>query len=64
MGMLGDIVQMNIGQMFQTPSLPKADFSGKTIVVTGSNTGLGLQAAKHMFVLTPLIVQHYTDAKM
>lgn len=26
---------------------PKSDFSGETIIVTGSNTGLGLEAAKH-----------------
>ncbi|KAI4249551.1 MAG: hypothetical protein LQ352_005583 [Teloschistes flavicans] len=35
-------------QFFVTPPVPQHDFSGQTIVVTGSNTGLGLEAARHL----------------
>ena len=34
-------------QWFVTPRLPKADFAGQTIIVTGGNNGLGLEAARH-----------------
>ncbi|PIB00868.1 Retinol dehydrogenase 13 [Cercospora beticola] len=34
-------------QLFITPSLPKARFDGQNIIVTGSNVGLGLEAARH-----------------
>ena len=36
------------GQLFQTPTLPKTDLTGQTIIVTGANTGLGLDACKHL----------------
>src|SRR2546423_1350281 len=36
------------GQLFQKPTLPKADLTGQTIIVTGANTGLGLDASKHL----------------
>jgi retinol dehydrogenase-12 len=32
--------------LFKIP-LPTRDFSGQTIIVTGSNTGMGLEAARH-----------------
>ena len=35
-------------QLITTPPLPKTDFSGQTIIITGSNTGLGLEAAQHI----------------
>ncbi|KAI9750398.1 MAG: hypothetical protein M1815_001839 [Lichina confinis] len=35
-------------QLFVTPPYPTHDFSGQTIIVTGSNTGLGLEAARHL----------------
>ncbi|KAL2038248.1 hypothetical protein N7G274_008897 [Stereocaulon virgatum] len=34
-------------QLFLTLPYPTSDFSGKTIIVTGSNVGLGLEAARH-----------------
>lgn len=34
-------------QFFVTPPTPKNDFSGKTVIVTGSNVGLGKEAARH-----------------
>ncbi|KAI8938617.1 hypothetical protein NX059_004489 [Plenodomus lindquistii] len=34
-------------QLLKTLPYPKGDFSGKTIIVTGSNVGLGKEAARH-----------------
>jgi retinol dehydrogenase-12 len=35
-------------QLFYTPKLPPADlFAGKTVIVTGANSGLGLEATRH-----------------
>ncbi|KAK4894573.1 hypothetical protein LTR27_007214 [Elasticomyces elasticus] len=34
-------------QLFFTPKAPTADCSGKTVIVTGANTGLGKEAARH-----------------
>lgn len=34
-------------QLFVTPLYPKRGFNGQTIIVTGSNTGLGREAARH-----------------
>ncbi|TVY83895.1 Short-chain dehydrogenase/reductase tropG [Lachnellula suecica] len=52
MGLAGDILQMNVGQMLQTPVLPSTDFTGKTIIITGANQGLGFEAAKHLLVIS------------
>jgi NAD(P)-dependent dehydrogenase (short-subunit alcohol dehydrogenase family) len=38
-------------QLFAHIPTPTSDFSGQTIVVTGSNTGLGLEAARHLLRL-------------
>ncbi|KAL6721765.1 hypothetical protein ACLMJK_000870 [Lecanora helva] len=38
-------------QMIFTPPYPKTKFTGQTVVVTGSNTGLGLEAARHFVCL-------------
>ena len=48
MGYAGDLLQMNIGQIFQNPQIPTGDFASKTIIITGANTGLGFEAAKHL----------------
>ena len=34
-------------QLFVTPKYPTKSFSGQTIIVTGSNVGLGCEAARH-----------------
>lgn len=36
------------GQLFQTPPLPTGNLAGQTIIVTGANSGLGLDACKHL----------------
>ena len=43
MGVLNDIST----QLFYRPEYTSADFSGKTIIVTGSNVGLGKETVKH-----------------
>ncbi|KAI9840936.1 MAG: putative secondary metabolism biosynthetic enzyme [Sclerophora amabilis] len=34
-------------QLFTTPVYPTQSYEGKTVIVTGSNVGLGLEAARH-----------------
>lgn len=34
-------------QLFITPPVPRTDCTGKTVIVTGSNTGLGREAVRH-----------------
>jgi len=36
------------GQL-QTPPIPTTSFAGRTVIITGGNSGLGLEAAKQMF---------------
>jgi retinol dehydrogenase-12 len=55
MGLPSDILQMNVGQMLQTPFLPSVDLAGQKIIVTGANSGLGFEAAKHLSVLLRLL---------
>ncbi|KAG6824969.1 hypothetical protein H0H92_005274 [Tricholoma furcatifolium] len=38
-------------QMFVTPAYPHQSFVNQTVIVTGSNTGLGLEAARHFYRL-------------
>lgn len=35
-------------QFFVTPKLPTGSFTGQTVIVTGSNVGLGKEAARHI----------------
>ncbi|KIW14544.1 hypothetical protein PV08_07328 [Exophiala spinifera] len=44
------VIQFFRGQ-FQTPPLPKVDLAGRTIAITGANSGLGLEAAKQLVQL-------------
>ncbi len=53
-------IQPNVGaafrlfyysQLFVTPPYPLSSFAGQTIIVTGSNVGLGLEAARHFYTL-------------
>jgi hypothetical protein len=47
------------GQAFGSTHIPKdTDFSGKTVVITGANTGLGFECAKHMYGIVPF---HYRE---
>ncbi|KAH6710640.1 hypothetical protein BKA61DRAFT_634284 [Leptodontidium sp. MPI-SDFR-AT-0119] len=41
------------GQIFGKPFVPRVGLSGKTYVITGGNTGLGLECAKHLQVSSP-----------
>jgi retinol dehydrogenase-12 len=43
-------------QFFVTLPKPTKDFSGETIIVTGSNTGLGLEAARHLSRLNAALI--------
>lgn len=38
-------------QLLFTPPVPTKDFGGQTVIVTGSNNGLGLEAARHFIRL-------------
>lgn len=38
-------------QLFVTPRYPTQSFASQTIIVTGSNSGLGLEAARHIYRL-------------
>ncbi|KAF5016696.1 hypothetical protein F66182_11544 [Fusarium sp. NRRL 66182] len=53
-------IQINLGaalgtffksQLFVTPPYPETSFNGKTVIVTGANSGLGLEAARHFYRL-------------
>jgi NAD(P)-dependent dehydrogenase (short-subunit alcohol dehydrogenase family) len=38
-------------QLFRTPQFPTQSFADKTVIVTGANVGLGLEAARHFYRL-------------
>ncbi|KAK7429046.1 hypothetical protein QQZ08_004453 [Neonectria magnoliae] len=38
-------------QLFRTPPYPTQSFSNQTVIVTGANVGLGLEAARHIYRL-------------
>lgn len=53
-------IQINLGaglrtffhsQLFVTPPEPVVSFAGKTVIVTGANSGLGLEASRHFYRL-------------
>ena len=41
---------MLVGQAFGSTMIPDMDLKGKVIIITGGNTGLGLECAKHLYV--------------
>ncbi|KAL2373979.1 hypothetical protein RJ035_007522 [Blastomyces gilchristii] len=43
-------------QAFSNPPLPTADFTGKTVIVTGANVGLGKEAVKHFVRLGATVI--------
>lgn len=43
-----DIYRFLSSQALGRTVLPDVDLSGKTIVITGANTGLGFDTAKHL----------------
>ena len=45
---MGYVLQFFKSQLLVTPPYPTWDFSGQTVIITGSNTGLGLEAARHI----------------
>lgn len=45
---MGWFVSFLYSQLFVKLPQPTKDFSGQTIIITGSNTGLGLEAARHI----------------
>ena len=45
---LSTFVSFLYSQFFVTPPLPTTSFANQTVIVTGSNVGLGLEAARHI----------------
>ncbi|KKZ62720.1 hypothetical protein EMCG_02931 [[Emmonsia] crescens] len=43
-------------QAFSQPPLPTVDFTGKTVIVTGANVGLGKEAVKHLVRLGATVI--------
>ncbi|PGH04905.1 hypothetical protein GX51_03201 [Blastomyces parvus] len=44
---MGFMARFFYSQIFVTPKIPNTSFANQTIIITGSNTGLGFEAAKH-----------------
>lgn len=44
---MGFMTKFLYSQFLVTPPIPDYDFNEQTVIVTGSNTGLGLEAARH-----------------
>lgn len=62
---MGYVTTFLHSQLFAKIPYPDSDFSGQTIIVTGSNTGLGLEAARHFARLgaTRIILACRTTSK-
>jgi len=45
---VSDVAAYLGGQTFGSTTLPDVKLVGKTYIVTGANTGLGLDAVKHL----------------
>lgn len=56
-----DVVQFLGGQFFGKTFIPHMDLSGQTMIVTGGNTGLGLDCAKHLSALSLLSFKALAD---
>lgn len=54
--LLGFLFSYLNSQLFVTPGLPTKAFAGQTIIVTGSSTGLGFEAARHFVRLKASLV--------
>jgi NAD(P)-dependent dehydrogenase (short-subunit alcohol dehydrogenase family) len=52
-------------QLFVTPRYPQHSFNDQTVIVTGSNAGLGLEAARHFYRLncTRIVLAVRTTSK-
>jgi len=48
---MGPFRQVLYDQIFTTPVYPTTDCTGRTIIVTGANTGLGKETARHIVKL-------------
>lgn len=48
---MAELLRFFRSQLFLTPPKPTTTFDKKTVIVTGSNTGLGLEAARHFTAL-------------
>ena len=44
---MAQIFDFVYSQLWVVPPLPQADHTGQTVIVTGANVGLGLEAARH-----------------
>ncbi|KAJ4525056.1 hypothetical protein HRR81_000284 [Exophiala dermatitidis] len=47
----GAVRRFLYAQIFRTPPYPTQSFAGQTVIVTGSNCGLGLEASRHFYRL-------------
>jgi NAD(P)-dependent dehydrogenase (short-subunit alcohol dehydrogenase family) len=45
--MSSSVVSILFAQLFASVLKPSGSYAGKTVIVTGSNVGLGLEAARH-----------------
>lgn len=48
---MGWMFKLFKSQLFFTPPIPTGSYEGQVIIVTGSNTGLGFEAVKHLIRL-------------